>query len=309
MTKRKLAYIALVALMILAMALTGCQGKKKPTTTTQQDVIPNYTYIKFANIKPTQNSDMLPDGVVGSWMGYYYGSASTQPVNYQLYSWVKIQGNDGLNGQDGKDGIGTPGADGVNGLSAYEIAVAEGATTLSQTEWIESLKGKDGENGHDGKSAYEIALVNELIPATMTETEWIESLKGKDGANGQDGNTNNGCKAEVLQITNTIPYTGTIDCRVNADGDAVYLLKLYCVMPPAINTVNVQWLNSSPVNSIATDRKWFVEYGDLDTPNSQVVICIPIAPYFKNYFVSGDLPTIRITGLTVSLACIEQAMF
>lgn len=40
------------------------------------------------------------------------------------------------------------------------------------------------EKGADGKSAFEIAVENGFIG---TETEWLESLKGKDGADGKDG--------------------------------------------------------------------------------------------------------------------------
>lgn len=307
MTK-KIAYIVFVACMVAILAFTGCSGKKKTKTTDTFEPVPNYTYIKFANIKPTQNSDMLPDGVTGAWLGFYYGSLDTQPTNYQLYSWVKIQGNDGQNGRDGNDGQdGMPGQNGQDGMSAYEIAVFEGATTLTQVEWIESLHGKDGNDGRDGKSAYEIAVDNDLVPATMSESEWIESLHGKDGTDGQT--TTGGFKAEVLQIQNSNNYNAQVDIRVNADGDAVYMLRLYCLTPPAAGGVVINWGASSPVNSIATDNKWFVEYGDITTPNSQVIVAVPIAPYFKNYFSAGDRPQIRVSGLNVSLATIEQAMF
>ena len=57
-------------------------------------------------------------------------------------------GIDGTNGQDGKDGIdGTPGTD---GKSAYIIAVEHGFTG-TETEWLESLKGKDNTDGQPGK--------------------------------------------------------------------------------------------------------------------------------------------------------------
>lgn len=308
-TIKRITYIAIVCLVVAILALTGCKGGKKKTTTTTDIPVANYVYLKFANVKPTQNSDMLPDGVVGSWLGYYYGSMSTAPANYGLYSWVKIQGSDGVNGKDGKDGVGTPGE---NGKSAYEIAILEGQTNLTQSEWIESLQGKDGEDGQDGKSAYEIALDNELIPATMTEAEWIVSLRGKDGKDGEDGQSATataGLKAEVVSIQNSANYNAQVDMRVNADGDAVYMLKLYCVTPPAAGSVVVNWGACSPVNSIPADNKWFVEYGNLATPNSQVVIAVPVAPYFKNFFTAGDRPQIRVSGLSVSLATIEQAMF
>lgn len=96
---------------------------------------------------------------------------------------------------------------GGNGKSAFEIAVENGFVG-TESEWLESLRGKDGAvgpqgeqgppgangqpgrdgmNGSDGingKSAFEIAVENGFIG---TETDWLESLKGKDGADGRDG--------------------------------------------------------------------------------------------------------------------------
>ena len=76
-----------------------------------------------------------------------------------------------LKGSDGKDGIdGQPGRDGMNGSDGRD--------------GIDGQPGKDGANGINGKSAFEIAVENGFIG---TETEWLESLKGKDGADGKDG--------------------------------------------------------------------------------------------------------------------------
>ena len=80
---------------------------------------------------------------------------------------------------------GRNGTDGAAGKSAYEIAKENGCT-LSETEWLASLKGADGQNGSNGKSAYEIAKEAGLTTAA-TEAEWLESLKGATGAAGQDG--------------------------------------------------------------------------------------------------------------------------
>ena len=44
--------------------------------------------------------------------------------------------------------------------------------------------GVDGVDGQDGASAYEIALANGFVG---TETEWLDSLVGKDGADGANG--------------------------------------------------------------------------------------------------------------------------
>ena len=80
---------------------------------------------------------------------------------------------------------GRNGTDGATGKSAYEIAKENGCT-LSEAEWLASLKGADGQNGSNGKSAYEIALEAGLTTAA-TEAEWLDSLKGATGAAGQNG--------------------------------------------------------------------------------------------------------------------------
>ena len=66
------------------------------------------------------------------------------------------------------------------GLSAYEVYLKNGGT-LSEEEWLESLKGDTGltgANGKDGKSAYESWLD---AGNTGTEEDFINSLKGEKG--------------------------------------------------------------------------------------------------------------------------------
>lgn len=59
-------------------------------------------------------------------------------------------GQPGKNGEQGSPGVdGRDGLDGTNGKSAFEIAVENGFVG-SETEWLESLKGKDGADGKDG---------------------------------------------------------------------------------------------------------------------------------------------------------------
>ena len=71
-----------------------------------------------------------------------------------LTEWLNsLKGADGKDGVDGKNGI-----DGANGK--------------------DGINGKDGADGKDGLSAYEIALKNGFVG---TESEWLDSLKGKDG--------------------------------------------------------------------------------------------------------------------------------
>lgn len=72
------------------------------------------------------------------------------------------------------------------GLSAYEVYLKNGGT-LSEEEWLESLRGDtgptgangiDGKDGKDGKSAYESWLD---AGNTGTEEDFINSLKGEKG--------------------------------------------------------------------------------------------------------------------------------
>ena len=74
------------------------------------------------------------------------------------------------------------------GLSAYEVYLKNGGT-LSEEEWLESLKGDTGPtgaNGIDGKSAYESWLD---AGNTGTEEDFINSLKGEKGDIGPTGPT------------------------------------------------------------------------------------------------------------------------
>ncbi len=102
--------------------------------------------------------------------------------------------------------------DGEDGLSAYEIAVKNGATTArSEEEWLASLKGEPGDSG---KSAYELACGAGF---TGNVDEWLASLSGADGQNGRDGSNgkdgkdgkdgSNGKSAYEVAVANG--YTGT----------------------------------------------------------------------------------------------------
>lgn len=72
-----------------------------------------------------------------------------------------------------------------DGLSAYELAVKNGLTGMSEQQWLESLGGRDGvdgKDGADGASAYELAVAAGF---EGTAAEWLASLKGTDGADGK----------------------------------------------------------------------------------------------------------------------------
>ena len=85
------------------------------------------------------------------------------------------------------------GKDGVNGASAYQIYLQHGGS-LSETNWLNSLKGADG------WSAYQIAKAND--PSIGTQEEWIASLKGDKGDKGDNGKS-------AYQLAVDAGYTGT----------------------------------------------------------------------------------------------------
>lgn len=116
--------------------------------------------------------------------------------------------------------IETDASEAKEGLSAYEVYLKNGGT-LSEEEWLESLKGdtgptgangkdgKDGKDGIDGKSAYESWLD---AGNTGTEEDFINSLKGEKGdigptgptgANGKDGKDGKSAYEIWLEAGNT----------------------------------------------------------------------------------------------------------
>lgn len=75
-----------------------------------------------------------------------------------------------------------------DGLSAYDLAVKNGLTGMSEKQWLESLEGSDGKDGVDGKDGQNGASAYELAVAAGfdgTAEEWLDSLKGKDGEAGK----------------------------------------------------------------------------------------------------------------------------
>ena len=83
--------------------------------------------------------------------------------------WLEsLKGKDGAIGPQGEQG--PPGADGQPGKNGEQGSPG--------------VDGRDGLDGTNGKSAFEIAGENGFVGS---ETEWLESLKGKDGADGRDG--------------------------------------------------------------------------------------------------------------------------
>ena len=52
----------------------------------------SYTYVKYANEMPDEDSDILATGT-GDYIGIYNGTSETAPTSYTAYSWYKIKGD------------------------------------------------------------------------------------------------------------------------------------------------------------------------------------------------------------------------
>ena len=90
--------------------------------------------------------------------------------------WLEsLKGQDGVNGADGENG-----ADGLTPFIGENGNWWIGDTDTGIA--AQGNAGSNGVNGNDGKSAYEIYVATVPEGETpMTETEWLESLKGQDG--------------------------------------------------------------------------------------------------------------------------------
>lgn len=310
---RKILAVSLCLLVVVSGSLAAGCGKKNKTKTTTTDTTPvpmaQYVHFKFANQIPTADDQINSTG--GSYMGVYTGISSTPPASYSKYTWVRIKGEDGISAT-------ATGVDGQDGASAYEIAVKHGFTG-SEQEWLNSLKGQDGApgvngsdgigvDGHDGASAYDIAVRNGF---TGSEQEWLDSLKGQDGVPGKDGKDGNGVNAHITSAIRNNPSTGRSDIivQIDEDGGYVYMLKVYCNTYATPQNIVVEWLSCSPVNSISDPKRYYVLSGDPTVANSQVILMIPVAPFFRNYFEKNTNFTVRISGIEVEIAQIEDATY
>ena len=318
MNSKKKIIATILSLVVIASCvfmMAGCRGKNKTkTNTTETTVTPmaQYVHFMFADKVPTSDADINSTG--GAYMGIYTGISQTAPASYSKYTWVRIKGEDGVSSTE-------TGIDGKDGASAYDIAVRNGFTG-SEQEWLDSLKGADGAPGQkgndgigmdgapgqDGASAYDIAVRNGF---TGTEQEWLDSLKGADGAAGKDGKDGSGVGAHITSAIRNNPNTGRseIAVHVDQDGGYVYMLKVYCNTYATPQDVLVEWLNCSPVNSISNSRHYYILSGDPTVANSQVILMIPVAPFFRNYFEANTNFTVRLSGIEVEIAQIEYATY
>ena len=138
---------------------------------------------------------------------------------------------------------GPKGDPGLAGKSAYQVAV-DGGFKGTETQWIESLKGKDSTvPGPTGKSAYELAKEAKL-PNTDTETDWLNSLKstapGPKGDKGDPGLSayqeavNNGFKGSEAQWLDSL--------QSKVQGKSAYELAKEAKLPNT--TTEEEWLDS-----------------------------------------------------------------
>lgn len=105
------------------------------------------------------------------------------------------------------------GCNGSNGKSAYELAVENGFTG-TETEWLDSLNGKDGRNGSDGldgkngaDAADYIYDWYEIAKADGYEGSFIDFLETYDSAAGAVGINGNVYAVNKAMLSSVIIYT------------------------------------------------------------------------------------------------------
>lgn len=126
---------------------------------------------------------------------------------------------------------------GPQGLSAYEVYVKNGGT-LSETEWLESLKGKDGINGSDGLNGKDGE--NGITPTIGDNGNWYladvdtgkpsRGEQGPQGIQGEAGPTYTAGENITIDENNVISASGG-DVPVyfieNANSGNGYLANYY----------------------------------------------------------------------------------
>lgn len=173
-----------------------------------------------------------------------YELAVQQGFTGSLAEWLNsLKGADGKDGVDGKDG-----ADGLNGKD-----------------------GADARNGNDGKnglSAYEIALKNGFIG---TESEWLDSLKGKDGEDGNSPEVSGFATteyvderlSEILVILENLPTASTVTLfSYGEDVHEKYGDNIFTIYQNGIQDLNSYIRNHKPFCS--ADNSYALSYNQTD---------------------------------------------
>ena len=107
------------------------------------------------------------------------------------------KGDTGATGAQGDKGdkgdTGAAGAQGADGESAYQLAVKNGIidTSVSEIEWLNSLKGSNGAKGNDGVGIKDITIDDTTGKMTITLTDttkqYVFNVKGPKGEKGDKG--------------------------------------------------------------------------------------------------------------------------
>lgn len=85
-------------------------------TMTEASVVSAYCHIKYSDVNPTKNSDIL--STPSDYIGFYSGELPSPPIDYTKYSWFKSKG--------------------IDGASAFDAAVT-GGYTRTQSQFYEDL--------------------------------------------------------------------------------------------------------------------------------------------------------------------------
>ncbi len=121
--------------------------------------VSSYTHIKYANVLPDENSDILTSGT-GDYIGIYTGTSEQAPTNFMDYTWHKIKGDAGLSNyiwikysdtlpdsnEDIKDSVG-------DYIGVYSGNSATAPTDYTAYTWSK-IKGRDGGSTAATQSAW-----------------------------------------------------------------------------------------------------------------------------------------------------------
>lgn len=193
---------AAAATVTVGTTTTGAEGTNASVVNsgTSSDAVLNFTiprgntgahgrntFIKFAQVEPTQDSDMQDNP--GPWLGIYNGTALNAPSSYQDYAWYNIKGETGAQGIPGEDGDpGAPGADGEDGVGIY--TTTDDWTTPNYTFDISDLDGPSGRDLAQGDiimqnvNQHTYLFIVNTVSTTTVLCDYFCDITGATGAAG-----------------------------------------------------------------------------------------------------------------------------
>lgn len=132
------------------------------------DGISAYCWIKYSAIQPTQDSDM--SDTPNEWIGIYSGTSATSPTTYSSYTWYKIKGEQGIQGDTGTDGSHIYYGTACTGTSETGVVFATGITNVNVDDSYINIS---------TSNLYRCNLGGNDTTATWV---YVNSLKGADGS-------------------------------------------------------------------------------------------------------------------------------